>query len=188
MIYIKNDNGIEFMKWIKTHEIINCDCCEKEYKKSVNSIINKCKKCDKNKDKNKDKKIKNNNLDPSNENEKYIISKIIENNKIIKKWVISEKRKICNKCCSLIWININNTIDINNNAKHEYLCQFCKPDTEDIKYKYDKKKQSWIISRMLKKCIQCNKNRWFNNSNNNNECFYCVKSNNMKLKKKINVI
>jgi hypothetical protein len=147
---IKDDRGCLLLRWKKTHEKTNCTICCKEHMKAINLKYNFCKKC---------RKVNNkssSNHDLSDINTKYI--NMMLNGKIISQ--ISEKKKVCLQCYSPIWIKVSNLME-----DFKYLCEHCAPQDNTKKYKFDKKKQRWVIYREIKICTGCKKSKWFFNNN-----------------------
>lgn len=152
----KQEEGQEFIRWKKTHEGAICEICGEEYLKNVRQRVNKCNKCNRKKGQ---RRMKN----PSDANNRYKQDEKGE-------WKKAEKRKKCIRCYNSIWMRVENVETEDN----KYYCPHCSPSVEDEKYKYDKKKQRWVMYKKRIECKKCGVKKWLLGKNMREEiCIKC---------------
>src|SRR3990172_9971078 len=95
IILKKEEYGNKFLSWKKTHELLNCKNCNKQFENYIhfNKIL--CKSC-LNKIKPLNKKI----INPSTYDKIYVEDK--------NKWILKSQRIKCINCYSSIWIELKN--------------------------------------------------------------------------------
>ena len=137
--HANSTNGKLFLGCDKIAEKIKCAKCDKNFWSYLsNTSYTTCSKCRKG----------NQIPDPSNNNKKYVKNSVGN-------WALEAENKKCLYCFCSIWIKKQNLRKNNN-----YRCANCLPKRTDIKAKYNKEKQRWIIYRAKIRCKKCKTIKW----------------------------
>jgi len=155
----KCENGKRFIGWKKTHQKKKCDKCKRIYWQFMNNKKTTCKRCI---------QRKTSIQDPSDNENKYILIK--------EKWILDEKKFICNKCFNTVWTKRKNIIG----NRKTYRCSNCNPGTDYKKYKYDKKNQKWLLYKQRKECTTCDVKKWLF-TKEKGHCKKCIKDGLIKI-------